>query len=388
MMKFFRKIRQQLLSENKPAIAADRFNSPERGSRLGKYLIYAVGEILLVVIGIIIALQLNNWNESRKAFNTEIELYGKLIDDLNSEYSNTDYNSNWMKLSQDDHYQVYNESKGKVQFNSTKSYNSLQWIFPFHLSIAEKHNESLTILSNDDIRDLLKWYIRQEQNTKDAYDEWNELKEQRLRPFFNKYGIHNTEDIFNDSRYNFYELTSVNLINHSKLQEQYGTIEMDELLFDLRFKTSWVFTKLRELKQANNTLEQALVNELMRTDKIQGIKRIPRKQISELLDDGKSIDEIIEIIKKEDKDQPVYDISERNLNILGYRLMSEEKNLVALKIFKLNTELYPMASNTYDSYGECLLKLGDKENAIKAYKKALELSPEDNNIIKILEELE
>ena len=50
MIKFFRKIRQKLLSENK----------------FSKYLIYAVGEIILVVIGILIALQINNWNEERK----------------------------------------------------------------------------------------------------------------------------------------------------------------------------------------------------------------------------------------------------------------------------------------------------------------------------------
>ncbi|USD24945.1 DUF6090 family protein [Flagellimonas marinaquae] len=50
MIKFFRKIRQSLLSEGK----------------IGKYLKYAIGEIVLVVIGILIALQINNWNEQRK----------------------------------------------------------------------------------------------------------------------------------------------------------------------------------------------------------------------------------------------------------------------------------------------------------------------------------
>ena len=50
MIKFFRKIRQNLLAEGKT----------------GKYLKYAVGEIILVVIGILIALQINNWNENRK----------------------------------------------------------------------------------------------------------------------------------------------------------------------------------------------------------------------------------------------------------------------------------------------------------------------------------
>jgi hypothetical protein len=54
MIKFFRKIRQNLLVEN-------RFNKP--ASPAGRYLLYAIGEIILVVIGILIALQINNWNE-------------------------------------------------------------------------------------------------------------------------------------------------------------------------------------------------------------------------------------------------------------------------------------------------------------------------------------
>ena len=49
MIKFFRKIRQNLLMDNKTS----------------KYFKYAVGEIILVVIGILIALQINNWNSNR-----------------------------------------------------------------------------------------------------------------------------------------------------------------------------------------------------------------------------------------------------------------------------------------------------------------------------------
>ena len=66
MIKFFRKIRQRLLTENK----------------FSKYLIYAIGEIVLVVIGILIALQVNNWNEIRK-FNKEGV---KIMQELKSEF--------------------------------------------------------------------------------------------------------------------------------------------------------------------------------------------------------------------------------------------------------------------------------------------------------------
>jgi competence protein ComGC len=69
MIKFFRKIRQNLLSEGKT----------------GKYFKYAIGEIVLVVIGILIALQINNWNEQNKidkSINSHLEILKQnLIED-------------------------------------------------------------------------------------------------------------------------------------------------------------------------------------------------------------------------------------------------------------------------------------------------------------------
>lgn len=67
MIKFFRKIRQSLITENK----------------FSKYLLYAVGEIVLVVIGILIALQVNDWNENRKenliGDKLKLKLYQELL---------------------------------------------------------------------------------------------------------------------------------------------------------------------------------------------------------------------------------------------------------------------------------------------------------------------
>ena len=66
MIKFFRKIRQNLLMENKT----------------GKYFKYAIGEIVLVVIGILIALSINNWNDNRKDRISE----RKLLDNIHRDF--------------------------------------------------------------------------------------------------------------------------------------------------------------------------------------------------------------------------------------------------------------------------------------------------------------
>ena len=66
MKSLFRKIRQKLLAEN----------------RVGKYLSYALGEIILVVIGILIALQINTWNQQRNQHNTMVQSLQSYMKDL------------------------------------------------------------------------------------------------------------------------------------------------------------------------------------------------------------------------------------------------------------------------------------------------------------------
>ena len=118
------------------------------------------------------------------------------------------------------------------------------------------------------------------------------------------------------------------------------------------------------------------------------LRRMNLKTLFEFIDEGNSIDEVIKLIKKEDLVDSEYDLSESAINQLGYDLMYENKDQDALKIFKLNTEVYSNQYNTHDSYGECLLKLGDKENALKAYRKSLELNPNNTNATEFIAKIE
>ena len=75
MFKFFRKVRQSLFTRNK----------------FSQYLLYAVGEIILVVIGILIALQINNWNENRKNAVQEKVVMRILLENLDLAKSQSEF---------------------------------------------------------------------------------------------------------------------------------------------------------------------------------------------------------------------------------------------------------------------------------------------------------
>jgi CubicO group peptidase (beta-lactamase class C family) len=90
-----------------------------------------------------------------------------------------------------------------------------------------------------------------------------------------------------------------------------------------------------------------------------------------------------ELRKKNSEFKP----NEYELNDWGYRLMADGQIKEAQALFKLNVFLYPESWNVYDSYGESLLKYGQKEEAVKMYKKSVELNPNNEGGKKVLEKI-
>ena len=66
---------------------------------------------------------------------------------------------------------------------------------------------------------------------------------------------------------------------------------------------------------------------------------------------------------------------ERDVNALGYRLLGAGDADRAVAVFRLNTRAYPRSANAFDSMGEGLLAAGRREEAVAAYRKAVEIEP-------------
>ena len=140
MIKFFRKIRYNLISENNTS----------------KYLKYAIGEIILVVIGILIALQINNWNEGRKLLDKRDNLISSLIEDF--EY-NTKENENILLLyekqlnTMDNYFHLISKTTQTVSVDSlrnmARSFFTFDTFFPNMTAYNEAESSgNLSLLDN------------------------------------------------------------------------------------------------------------------------------------------------------------------------------------------------------------------------------------------------
>ena len=230
-----------------------------------KYLLYAIGEIALVVIGILIALQINNWNESRKALNNERRLYLKFVDDLRSDSSSiaflVDRHTRYQKVN----YHLYEVSQGRASFDPDLPYNGLYYINIFDPIVGLNYQESASELLSDSIRYLLKDYVLQENRTLKATKMWDDFKFQVFRPFCARNGLLDSKEAFsklppNQMSWIPSTRTTVGLINLDQLQLQLGTLELDQILAELRFHAGWLIRNAEFLAERNEELKQTLLN--------------------------------------------------------------------------------------------------------------------------------
>jgi hypothetical protein len=94
---------------------------------------------------------------------------------------------------------------------------------------------------------------------------------------------------------------------------------------------------------------------------------------------------LFEQLKKEKPDSQL--LSEPSIGQLGYHLLQSGKKAEALEVFQFNVDAHPKAANAYDSLAEYYLKTGDKESAIRYYKKAFEMDPFVGNAKAVLKQL-
>ena len=177
MIKFFRHIRKRLLSE----------------SKFSKYLLYAIGEIILVVIGILIALQINNWNESRKDSARE----NLILKQLQSEYQSNLHQLDEKILMRNEGLQachfLLNQIDNPESVNESKFYTHLGEIFrdptfdPIKNDIIGSGN--LRLIKNDTLVRFLSNWSSEVYQVQEMELEFQKFRTEIIIPCYNRLGI-------------------------------------------------------------------------------------------------------------------------------------------------------------------------------------------------------
>ena len=236
MIKFFRKIRYDLIEKIKT----------------GKYFKYAIGEIVLVVIGILIALQINNWNENRKAEVEEIKILANLKSDLEKtliEFANAvEFNKSTVaEISKIQHHHKnnlpYDEkldfSFGVIphfyfSFVTNSTYKSLQTV-------------GIGIIQNDSLKNkIVNIYDVVLASMIDYNNDENLLKSSIVEPFFSK-NIRYTEDSVYSAKPNKY----TDLINNNEFNNILSLIKRQRARGFENYES--VSIKLKDLIDAINS---------------------------------------------------------------------------------------------------------------------------------------
>jgi hypothetical protein len=177
MIKFFRKIRQRLLTENK----------------FSKYLIYAIGEIILVVIGILIALSINNWNEKQK----DLEKEQLILKQLHSEYQSNLAQLDEKILMRNEGLEacakLLNQIDNPETINEEVLYNSLWQILrdptfdPIKNDIVGSQN--LRLIQNEELVRILSNWSSEVYQVQELELEYKKIRTEIIIPCYNKLGI-------------------------------------------------------------------------------------------------------------------------------------------------------------------------------------------------------
>ena len=196
-------------------------------NKTGKYFKYAIGEIILVVIGILIALQINNWNENRKLLKLEINLLIDVKSNLEANKKMLETGLMFNQKTKDDFEIILNymdkdlsyDSIVKTAFHTIRNWHSPFFTFTAYESLKSK---GLDIINNDEIKkEIAYMYEDNFAYLTDDYDkaEW-QLSQSVKLPVLNKHirNIKKTNGLYYSEPINFDTIKKddefINLLSH------------------------------------------------------------------------------------------------------------------------------------------------------------------------------
>ena len=234
MINIFRKIRYDLMEKNKT----------------GKYFKYAIGEIVLVMVGILLALQVNNWNENLKNKSMETDYLIRIFQDLDDDLAAFEI-TNEVAQSRNKRIlflqQAINDSNLAIKSSNYFIISIIQAGWTFEPSISDytfeelKSSGRLVLIQNKDLRTSLSKYY----NSRHSNRQWNYIRENVQNKYYEySAGILNQEQSIWVSKNDYDKNPDSIIISQYELDEVYKRFKSKEKfhqllpqVFEVKFET-------------------------------------------------------------------------------------------------------------------------------------------------------
>jgi len=231
---FFRHIRQSLLQQN----------------QVSRYFKYAIGEILLVVIGILIALQINNWNENRKAMKEQRALLTDIITNLKRDSTSIQILVNNRDRLIELHQDLIDVVNGKKSSDEAGNIDLVRRSIPRRLTTKYNHPNLSSQVFDKEVKSAVLSYYESIDAFEFVMSHYNEIIENKMRPYLGEKKLLNYGNQF--------DFGERELINRTLFFEELQHKETQQVLFEVGVKLTNMIDFFENVKRDNEALKETI----------------------------------------------------------------------------------------------------------------------------------
>ena len=231
-------------------------------TKWGTYLLIGIVEIALVVIGILIAIQIDDWNRDRELVREELDIYHLIIADLKKDSILLSQYSTFYQNYLDTYFALNDLSQGNGYFSTLLADHIVSNV-AFTPVTQENHLASIDRLRNREVREIINSYFQDMSYCNHAKEEFNKLIAQQTRPFFlQEQEVFNNRVVFNTDDRTFPPILGVSTLDTIKLKKVMRNPIAVSLLSQLRMSMGFYLASLEKSMSSNAQLIRTLESKL------------------------------------------------------------------------------------------------------------------------------
>jgi len=226
------------------------------------FFLYALGEIILVVVGILIAVQIDSYYNDKLEIKQEKKYYLDIVTDLKKDSIHFSDLNNALKGYLERYYGIYEKMNNPEHEIPPKAFDWMLYNRAFTPITKTNHQATIDNIKNTTVRDKINSYIVSQDQAKDAFDEFNDIVRNSSRPYFFSRNYFLADSVFHENIYGF--LPRGSLIDPNKYDEILNDPETMQLLSLLRISGGYALYELKIIQKLNHNLMTLLETEAAR----------------------------------------------------------------------------------------------------------------------------